>query len=170
MAIDLSGCTIAVGDTNGKKIGNIFVMGAKFWGRPNFSGVEDRFKDSRKKCTVLIPNEYADQLRGMGWNVRTTTPTAEELIEFPDREPISSLKVMIDDNASVQVRMGEDINTLQTQHFALIDSLRIDSMDMEIRAWEYDPEDRPGNYSARLVQLVAVVTPNPIVAKYGLPS
>lgn len=166
MAIEIN-TKVSVGDTYGKKVGNITLEDAKFFGRPNFSGVEDRFKDARRKFTVLIPNEVADQLREMGWNVKTNIPTAEELKEFPDREPLSHLKVMVDDGSIVQIRMGEDVETLTVPAFGVIDRSRIEEMDMEVRAWEYDPEERPGNYSARLVALVANIRPNILEQKYG---
>lgn len=166
MAIEIN-TKVSVGDTYGKKVGNITLEDAKFFGRPNFSGVEDRFKDSRRKFTVLIPNEVADQLREMGWNVKTNIPTQEELREFPDREPLSHLKVMVDDGSIVQIRMGEEVETLTVGNFGVIDRSRIETMDMEIRAWEYDPEERPGNYSARLVALVANIRPNILEQKYG---
>lgn len=166
MTIEIS-TVVSVGDTYNKKVGNITLEDAKFFGRPNFSGVEDRFKDARRKFTVLIPNEVADQLREMGWNVKTNIPTPEELAEFPDRAPLSHLKVMVDDGATVQIRMGEDVETLNPPKFGVIDRSRIESMDMEIRAWEYDPEERPGQYSARLVALVANIRPNILEQKYG---
>lgn len=158
---------VTVGDTHNKKVGNLTLEDAKFFGRPNFSGVEDRFKDDRRKFTVLIPNDLADQLRAMGWNVKTSVPTPEEKAEYPDREPLSHLKVMVDDNSIVQIRMGEDTETLTPATFAVIDRSRIEMMDMEIRAWEYDPDERPGNYSARLVALVATIRPNILEQKYG---
>jgi len=166
MAIEIN-TKVSVGETYGKKVGNITLEDAKFFGRPNFSGVEDRFKDDRRKFTVLIPNEVADQLREMGWNVKTNIPTQEELKEFPDREPLSHLKVMVDDGSIVQIRMGEEVETLTVGNFGVIDRSRIETMDMEIRAWEYDPEERPGNYSARLVALVANIRPNILEQKYG---
>lgn len=166
MAIEVN-TKVSVGETYGKKVGNLTLEDAKFFGRPNFSGVEDRFRDSRRKFTVLIPNDVADQLRTMGWNVKTNIPTAEDLAEHPDREPISHLKVMVDDGSIVQIRMGEEIETLTVASFGVIDRSRIEVMDMEIRAWEYDPEERPGNYSARLVALVANIRPNILEQKYG---
>lgn len=166
MAIEIN-TKVSVGETYGKKVGNLTLEDAKFFGRPNFSGVEDRFKDDRRKFTVLVPNDVADQLREMGWNVKTNIPTPEELKEFPDREPLSHLKVMVDDGSIVQIRMGEDVETLTVGNFSVIDRSRIETMDMEIRAWEYDPDERPGNYSARLVALVANIRPNILEQKYG---
>lgn len=159
---------VSVGPTGRNKLGNITLEDAKFFGRPNFSGEMDRFKDDRRKFTVLIPNDVADQLREMGWNVKTNIPTAEELAEFPDREPLSHLKVMVDDNSAIQIRAGESIENLQPGAFGVIDRSRIQEMDMEIRAWEYDPDERPGQYSARLVALVALIELNALERKYGI--
>ena len=164
MAFELN-TKVSVGDTYGKqKLGNLTLEDAKFWGRPNFSGdpEADRFKDPRRKFTIQIPNEVADELRNMGWNVKTTIPENE------DQEPISSLKVMIDeDRSDVWVIMGEEREKLTKETMGLLDRSRIDNLDMEIRAWEYNPEEHPDEYSARLVTLVAVIRPNLLAAKYG---
>lgn len=161
-----------------KKVPNITLMDARFWGRPNFSGEEDRFRDSRRKFTVLIPNDVADMLRERGWNVRTTMPTQEQLAEDPTREPISSLKVMLNfgtDKADptretgpdIYLKVGENLERLNSRTVGVLDRSRILDMSMEIRAWEWDPEDKPGEYSARLVQLVAVVQPSLLEERYG---
>lgn len=164
MAIEIN-TKVSVGDTYGKKLGNLTLEDAKFFGRPNFSGIEDQFKDSRRKFTVLIPNDMADQLRMMGWNVKTNIPTDAEKAE--GREEISFLRVMVDDTSDVFIIMGEDREHLSVPTFGVIDRSRIEIMDMEIRAWEYDPNEKPGQYSARLVMLVANLRPNVLEQKYG---
>lgn len=162
---------ISVGEIYGRNgIANLTLEDARFFGRPNFSGEEDRFKDSRRKFTVLIPNDVADQLRELGWNVKTTIPTPEEVAE--GREPISHLKVMVDDNADIFIIAGEDREKLTPPTFGLLDRSRIEALDMEIRGWNYNAEDvvnqgvKP-EYSARLVMLVANIRPNILGAKYG---
>lgn len=164
-----------------KKLGNLTLEDAKFWGRPNFSGEMDRFKDDRRKFTVQIPNEAADELRALGWNVKTTIPDAERLAQDPDAQPISSLKVMLNfrfDDAhpgdvkyekgpDIWIIMGDDREKLTSLTVGLLDRSSIKTLDMEIRGWEYDPEENPGVYSARLVQLVAVIEPSILSAKYG---
>lgn len=166
MAIELN-TKVEMGPAKGKKLGNLFLFDAKFFGRPNFNGEMDRFKDNRRKFTVLIPNELADQLREMGWNVKTLIPTAEDLAEYPDREPLSHLKVMIDDGSGVTIKMGEVMEQLNVGTFGVMDRSKIDEMDMEIRAWEYNPEEEPGKFSARLVSVIANLEYNPLLAKYG---
>ena len=157
---------VSVGDSFGKTLGNITLEDAKFFGRPNFAGEEDQFKDARRKFNVLIPNDVADQLRDLGWNVKTLCPTEDQ--EKEGMECISHLKVMVDgDRSDVWIMMGDEREKLETKNLAVMDRSRIEVMDMEIRAWEYDPIEKPGQYSARLVTLVANVRPNLLEAKYG---
>jgi hypothetical protein len=154
--------------TGRRGIPNITLQDAKFFGRPNFSGIEDQFKDSRRKFTVLIPNDVADQLRDMGYNVKTDIPTQEQLAEFPDREMISHLKVMVDDGSDVYVKIGESApEKVSIPNYGVIDKTRITEMDMEIRGWEYNPEEKPGQFSARLVAIVANCEFNILAQKYG---
>ena len=162
---------VSVGDSYGQKLGNLTLEDAKFFGRPNFRGEEDQFKDARAKFTVLIPNDVADQLRDLGWNVKTTCPTAEQ--EKEGMECISHLKVMVDvEKCDVWIIMGEDREKLEAKNLGVIDKSRIEEMDMEIRAWMYNVDEvRTGTeeprYSARLVTLVANIKPNLLSAKYG---
>lgn len=157
-----------------KGIPNITLQGARFFGRPNFSGVEDRFKDTRRKFTVLVPNEVADDLRNIGYNVKTDIPTQEELKEFPDRTTVSHMKVMVDDTSDIYIRLGQDgqPERIPVPNFGLVDKTRFEEWDCEIRAWNYNEDEvRAGleepKYSARLVTLVGTVTPNVLSQKYG---
>lgn len=167
---------VTIGETYGKqKVGNLTIENCRFWGRPNFSGELDRFKDDRRKFTVIVPNEAADMLREIGWNVKTTIPETE------DQEPISSIKVMVDfrpdpqnptditreKGPDVWIIMGENREKLNSRTVGLLDRSRVENLDIEIRGWEYDPDENPGALSARLVALVAVLRPNLLDAKYG---
>lgn len=158
----------------GNNLGNLLLIDAKFFGRPNFSGVPDQFKDSRRKFTVLIPNEHADALRNVGWNVKTDIPTPEDLAEWPDRQTISHMKVMVDDNSDVYFKMGEGQPVqIVTSNFGSVDKTRIQHMDLEIRAWMYNKEEvdaglEQPKFSARLVAMVAVVQMNAIEERYNL--
>lgn len=158
-----------------QKIGNLTLEDAKFWGRPNFSGEEDQFRDSRRKFSVLIPNELADDLRALGWNVKTTIPTDEDI--KAGKEATSGLKVMINFNTNssgeetgpdIWLLMGEQREKLTSKTVGILDRSRVLELAMEIRGWEYDPEEKPGEFSARLVQLVAVIQPNILQGKYGI--
>lgn len=166
---------ISVAEQYGKGVPNIVLEDAKFWGRPNFSGEMNQFKDARPSFTVLIPNENADQLRAMGYNVKTTIPRTA------DEESLSHLKVMVDfrfdkehpgdvsheRGPSITVIMGEQREKLTSLTAPILDRSRIESMDMEIRGWEYNAEENPGQLSARLVMLVANMRPSILEQKYG---
>lgn len=153
---------ITVMPTVGRGFPNITIENARFWGRPNFKGEMDRFKDDRRKFTVIVPNDTADQLRALGYNVRTTVP------ENPEQEPISSLKVMVDPQSDVYVIQGEQREKLTLDTVGILDSAKIETIDMEVRGWEYNAEDNPGQLSARLVTLVAVLRPSILGNKYQL--
>lgn len=161
-----------------KKLGNLTVEGTRFFGRPNFAGEEDQFRDSSRKFTIIIPNEAADELRGIGWNVKTKTHDKEgnEL-----EVPISSLKVKLnfrpdpeapnditrEKGPDIWVIMGENREKLNSRTVPMMDRSRILQLDLEVRAWEYDPEDAPNQFSARLVQMVATIQPSLLDSKYG---
>lgn len=164
---------VSVGQAFGRGIPNITLEKARFFGRPNFAGAKDRFKEEKRQFTVLIPNDIADQLRAIGYNVKTNIPTPEELREFPDREKISHLKVAVDESSDVFVKMGDaDPTKLAPQTFGVVDKSRIHEMDMELRAWMYNRDmveqkiEEP-KWSARLVQCVVVLEPNILAMKYG---
>lgn len=166
-----------------KKVANITLMDARFFGRPNFLGEEDRFKDSSRKFTVMIPNEDADNLRSLGWNIKTLIPTPEQLAEDPTREPISILKVKlnfgkakedptVETGPDIYIKMGEELEKLTSKTVGILDRSRVLEMSMEIRAWNYNKEEveagiEEPEYSARLVQLVAVIQPSMLEQRYG---
>lgn len=175
MAIEIN-TKVSVGQTYGKGLPNIELEDAKFWGKPNFSGELDRFKDARRKFTVLIPNDVADTLREIGYNVKTTCPTEDQAKE--GLECISFLKVMVDDSSDVWVVMGEEREKLTPSTetspgtFGVMDKVRVETMDMELRAWNYNKEEVDAGveqpmYSARLVAIVANIRPNMLEQKYG---
>ena len=169
-----------------KKLGNLTLEDAKFWGRPNFAGEMDRFKNDNRKFTIFIPNDAADELRALGWNVRETIPTPERLAQDPEAQIINSLKITLnfkDDPAhpndvryekgpDIWVIMGENREKLTSLTAGLLDRSHIQTLDMEIRAWNYNKEEvdagqEEPEYSARLVTLVAVIQPSVLSTKYG---
>lgn len=167
---------------------NITLEEAKFWGRPNFSGEEDRFKDSRRKFNVLVTNEQAELLREIGYPAKTLLPTPERLAENPDEEPLSFIKVMIDNvvlsepNAdglrelvsgpNIKVLRAAEHERLDNATMGILDRARINRLDLELRAWNYnDDEVKQGieepKFSARLVTCIAVLQVSPLADRYG---
>lgn len=170
---------VTIGESYGGKPANFTLENAKFYGRPNFSGEMDRFKDDRRKFTVIIPEEAVEPLQRIGYNVKTTVPDAEA--QEMGRETINHLKVMVDfrfDNQypgdverekgpDVWVIQGDDREKLNSKTVGIIDRSRFESIDIEVRGWEYDADENPGVLSARLVMFVGVMRPNRLESKYG---
>lgn len=175
--------SITVLENYGRGIPNLMIFGARFYGRPNFSGEPNQWKDSRRQFTIMIPNEDAENLRVIGYNVKTKVLTPEEIAE--GREVVSHLNIKVDfrpdkmypDDITRErgptIVIHQDINgipenePLTSRTVGALDRARFENIDMEIRGWEYDAEENPGQYSARLVQLVAVMRPNMLTEKYG---
>jgi hypothetical protein len=169
---------VTIGESYGKRAPNFTIENARFFGKPNFSGELDRFKDDRRKFTVIIPDEAVVPLQQLGYNVKTTVPDAEAVEQ--GREPINHLKVILnfswhkdfpgvveqEKGPDVWIIQGEDREKLTSRTVGLIDRSRFEQIDMEIRGWEYDPEEQPGMLSARLVMFVGVMRPSIIGQKY----
>jgi hypothetical protein len=184
---------ITIGELFGqKKVANITIENARFWGRPNLAGELDSFKDSSRKFTVIIPYELADDLRNLGWNVKTSVKTVigtrddgSDIVKYiahpsvaslaplglgPEVDVVSSLKVKVDmspekdaagKGSKVWISTGHGpAEQLNSRTAGIVDRSRIRNVTMELRAWEYDPEDEPGKYSARLVEMIAEVELN----------
>lgn len=177
--------TITVGEIFGKElVPNITIEDAKFWGRPNFRGDENQFKDSRRMFNVLIQNDLADQLRAVGYPVKTLEPKPERLAEDPDAQPLSFLKVMIDDvvyddanenivkGPKIILMQGDKVQRLDNNTMAVMDRANISKLDLEIRAWNYNWEEvkagtEEPKFSARLVTSVGIMRPSVLADKYG---
>ncbi len=165
---------VSIGQSFGKGLPNVTLQDAKFFGRPNFAGEKNRFKEEKRQFTVLIPNDTADTLREIGYNVKTNIPTPEDLREHPDRETISHLKVAVDDSSDVFIKMGAEgePTKLDPKTFGVVDKSRIHEMDMEIRAWMYNKDEvaageETPKWSARLVTIVVNLERNLLMEKYG---
>lgn len=171
--MQLKNTIVSVGQSYGRGLPNITLEDAQFFGRPNFTGEKNRFKEEKRQFTVLIPTDVADELRAIGYNVKTNIPTQEELREFPDRETISHLKVAVDNSSDVWVRMGDGEPRKLEQHlWGIIDKSRIQEMDLELRAWHFNKDDENDadyvpQYSARLVKIYVTIEHNKLDAKYG---
>lgn len=176
--MDDLGTKVSIADAYGRGIGNLILEGCKFFGRPNFAGEMNQWKDDSRQFNVMIPNELADQLREIGWNVKTMLPRPE----FPEDESKSFLKVAVDfgfakghegdydyeKGPDVWIIQGDEREKLTSKTVPLLDRARFENVDMEIRGWEYRPDESPGQYSARLVTLVAVMRPSILGEKYQL--
>lgn len=171
--MQLKPTVVSIGQSFGRGLPNLTLEDAQFFGKPNFSGEKNKFKEEKRQFTVLIPTDVAEQLRAIGYNVKTNIPTPEEKAEFPDRETISHLKVAVDNSSDIFVKMGDlDFQRLEQRTWGIVDKSRIETMDLEIRAWHYNEEDKNDadytpKYSARLVKIYITLEHNKLDAKYS---
>lgn len=163
--------SVIIMEPRGKNLPNVTLQKVRFYGRPNFGGEMDRFKDPRPKCTVIIPDNAVEPLRELGYNVKTTVPDPEDF-EL-GREPVNHLKVMVDAKSDIYIVLNGESEKLAEEKRGIIDRSRFEEMDMEIRAWMYNKDEvdqglEEPKYSARLVTFVGVMRPSILGAKYGL--
>lgn len=172
---------VTIGESHGRGIGNVTIQNVKFFGRPNFSGNPDRHnkQGGKRYFNILVPEEVADEMKRLGWMVNTLEPRPE----FPEDERKRIMKINIDVRQDpknpadttreripdIWVVQGDLPPTKMTSNtMSAIDSYRFETMDIEFRGWEYDPEELPGTYSARLLTFVGVMRPSLLGEKYGL--
>lgn len=140
------------------RLGNVIFEDAEFFGRPNFRGETNAWGSDSRILKLVVPDAAVDALLELGWNVKTTTP------EKPEIEPVSFIKIAVDDTSVIVARMDDQDTLLTKESSRIIDSSRnIETMDVEFRAWEYEP----GLISARLVKIVVVMLPDFWANKYG---
>lgn len=159
----------------GRGVGNVVFEGARFYGKPNFSGVMNQWKDDSRQFTILIPVDAAERMIKDGWHAKIREART------PEEDTIAHVKVAVDFSfhsnhpGDVLHERGPDIwvisngnkRKLNSRTAQQLDRARnIDNLDVEIRGWEYNREDHPGKYSARLVALVAVMRTSILEEKY----
>lgn len=132
------------------RIGNVIFEDASFFGPPNFRGVDQSWGPETPQFKLVVPQAAVEPLLSLKWNVRTTTPSSEEV------EPVSYIKIKVDENSLISIHHNGVETLIPVSDRAIIDNSRFASIDCEFRGWEYEP----GNYSARLVKAVLVLKPD----------
>lgn len=165
---------VTIGESLGGRPPNVTVENTKFYGRPNFNGDMNQFKDDTRQMTIKLPDEAVEPLRALGYNVKTKVLEPEEIAE--GKEAPNFLKVTVDVKnegmpservPDIWVFLGENREKLTSKTMGIIDRSRFTNVDIEFRGWEYRPDEEPGKLSARLVQFVGVMEPNILGQKYG---
>lgn len=155
-------------------VGNIILEDAKFFGRPNLGGQTDRFGDDRRKFQVRIPEAAVETLLPLGWQIKSLPPQTEE------GETLHFLKVFADfkfdpkhpgdptreNGPTILAVQGDNREVLTSQTVGIIDRSKVQHMAMQIRGWEYNPQEHPGKLSARLVEMAVTLEPS-ILTGYG---
>lgn len=109
----------------------------------NFAGVGGPYnREGDRNFSVVIPDqEMADALIEEGWNVRVKPP------RDVDDEPFMHLPVKIkfnDRGPTVYLKTGDRINPLDEEGISCLDHIDIDSVDLDIRPYDWDVNGKTG--------------------------
>jgi len=109
----------------------------------NFEGRGDKFnREGDRNFSLRIDNEdTADALVKEGWNVRIKEGRDE------DEGPFMRLPVKVkftNYGPNVYLRTGDRVNELNEESIACLDNIEIESVDMDIRPYDWDVNGRTG--------------------------
>lgn len=131
----------------------------------NFSGEGSKFnREGDRNFSIVIPDqETADMLISEGWNVKIKAPREEGdmpfmflpvKIKFNDRGPL------------VYLVSGRSRNTLNESTVSLLDDVDIRSVDMDIRAYDWNVNGQTGR-TAYLQSIHVVQEIDRFAARYA---
>ena len=131
----------------------------------NFEGRGDKFnREGDRNFSLLIEDpDTADALVKEGWNVKIK-PGRDE-----DEEPFMRLPVKIkftDYGPNVYLRTGDRVNKLDEESIGCLDNIDIDSVDMDIRPYDWEVNGRTGR-TAYLQSMEVVQRIDRFAARYS---
>ena len=131
----------------------------------NFEGRGDKFnREGDRSFSLLIEDpDTADALVKEGWNVKIK-PGRDE-----DEEPFMRLPVKIkftDYGPNVYLRTGDRVNKLDEESIGCLDNIDIDSVDMDIRPYDWEVNGRTGR-TAYLQSMEVVQRIDRFAARYS---
>lgn len=131
----------------------------------NFEGRGDKFnREGDRNFSLRIDDENtADALVKEGWNVRIKEGRDE------DEGPFMRLPIKVkftNYGPNVYLRTGDRVNELNEESIACLDNIEIESVDMDIRPYDWDVNGRTGR-TAYLQSMEVVQRINRFVARYA---
>ena len=131
----------------------------------HFEGRGDKFnREGDRNFSLLIEDpDTADALVKEGWNVKIK-PSRDE-----DEEPFMRLPVKIkftDYGPNVYLRTGDRVNKLDEESIGCLDNIDIDSVDMDIRPYDWEVNGRTGR-TAYLQSMEVVQRIDRFAARYS---
>lgn len=144
---------LQIDDINGRQI--IF---------KNFEGRGDKFnREGDRNFSLRIDDENtANALVKEGWNVRIKEGRDE------DEGPFMRLPIKVKFTTygpNVYLRTGDRVNELNEESIACLDNIEIESVDMDIRPYDWDVNGRTGR-TAYLQSMEVVQRINRFAARY----
>ena len=145
---------LQIDDINGRQI--IF---------KNFEGRGDKFnREGDRNFSLRIDDENtANALVKEGWNVRIKEGRDE------DEGPFMRLPIKVKFTTygpNVYLRTGDRVNELNEESIACLDNIEIESVDMDIRLYDWDVNGRTGR-TAYLQSMEVVQRINRFAARYA---
>ena len=109
----------------------------------NFEGLASKFnREGDRNFAVIIPNDdICNELVEAGWNVKIRPPRDE------DDSPFMFLPVKIKFNSrgpAAYVRSGDSVTKLTEDTIGMLDEIDIQSVDMDIRPYDWDVNGKQG--------------------------
>jgi hypothetical protein len=109
----------------------------------NFEGLASKFnREGDRNFAVIIPNDdICNELVEAGWNVKIRPPRDE------DDSPFMFLPVKIKFNSrgpAAYVRSGDSVTKLTEETIGMLDEIDIQSVDMDIRPYDWDVNGKQG--------------------------
>ena len=131
----------------------------------NFEGRGDKFnREGDRNFSLRIDDENtADALVKEGWNVRIKDGRDE------DEGPFMRLPIKVkftNYGPNVYLRTGDRVNELNEESIACLDSIEIDSVNMDIRPYDWDVNGRTGR-TAYLQSMEVVQRIDRFAARYA---
>ena len=131
----------------------------------NFEGRGDKFnREGDRNFSLRIDDENtADALVNEGWNVRIKEGRDE------DEGPFMRLPIKVkftNYGPNVYLRTGNRVNELNEESIACLDNIEIDSVNMDIRPYDWDVNGRTGR-TAYLQSMEVVQRIDRFAARYA---
>ena len=109
----------------------------------NFAGIGSKYnREGDRNFAVIIPNqEIADELIADGWAVKIKPPRDE------DESPFMYLPVKVKFNnrgPAAYVKSGNSVQRLNQDTIGMLDEIDIQSVDMDLRAYDWEVNDKTG--------------------------
>ena len=109
----------------------------------NFAGIGSKYnREGDRNFAVIIPNqEIADELIADGWAVKIKPPRDE------DDSPFMYLPVKVKFNnrgPAAYVKSGNSVQRLNKDTISMLDEIDIQSVDMDIRGYDWEVNDKTG--------------------------
>lgn len=137
----------------------------------NFQGRERQFnREGDRNFSVLIPNEDAEQLRALGWNVKELQP----IEEGDPTQPYLKVKVKYNKDTgsgpSINIVLDENrIIPLLKESLDIIDTAEIIKADLSLNPYVWDVGGKQG-VTAYLKEAYITIKPDPLMMKYRFPA